>query len=168
MSPRIARVQTRLAGCSIRAGEASGGPGPGLELTCEARVLLLPPPPPTLPPPHSIPGPGARAQCSSCFSGELLCACLAFVVFSFLPKAIKQHFLDSSLPGVLLPLLERTLCLPAPPHLLPAPVLNGGLSAFRQTYPQGSGPWLGHSVWPLPSRQAGPHPSPSSPANPSC
>lgn len=100
-SPRIARVRTRPAGCSIRAAEASGGPGPGLELACEARLLLLPP----------LPGLGARAQRSSRFSQELLCACLAFVVFSFLPEASKKHFLDSSLPGALLPLLERTLCL---------------------------------------------------------
>lgn len=66
---------------------------PGLEPTSEARLLLLPP----------IPGPGARAQCSSRFSEELLCAGLAFVVFSVLPEATKQHFLDPSLPGALLP-----------------------------------------------------------------
>lgn len=52
-------------------------------------------------------------------------------MFSVLPEAIKQHFLDSSLPGALPPPLERTLCLPAPPHPLPAPVLNGGLSALQ-------------------------------------
>lgn len=51
---------------------------------------------------------------------------------------------------------------PARPH-----VLSGGLSALAgQTCPQGSGPWLGRGVWPLPGRQAGPHPSPSSPCQP--
>lgn len=107
---------------------------------------------------------GAEAKRSTHFVEERLCACLAFAMFSFPPEAIKQQFLDSSLLRDLLPPLERTLLFPAssPPH-----VLNGGLSTLiEQTCPQGSGPWRGHSVWPLPSRQAGPHPSPSLPCQP--
>ena len=46
-------------------------------------------------------------------------------------------------------------------------VLNGGLSALAGwTCPQGSGPWCGHSVWPLPGRQASLIPAPLPPPAP--
>lgn len=88
---------------------------------------------------------------------------LSLCFLSFL-KQSSSIFWILPFPRDLLPPLERTLCLPSssPPH-----VLNGGLSTLtEQTCPQGSGPWLRHSVWPLPGRQAGPHPSPSLPCQP--
>lgn len=83
----------------------------------------------------------------------------------FLPEAIKQRFLDSFLPEDLLPPPEGTLCLPASSPTAPGPCAEWR-AVCPSDVPTGLGPWLGHSVWPLPSRQAGPHPNPSSPCQP--
>ena len=87
-----------------------------------------------------------------------------WLYFFFLPEAMKRRVLDYSLPS--LPWGRWPHFPPPPPPPLPcAPgrsgVLNGGLSALAGwTCPRGSGPWRGHSVWPLPSRQAGLTPAP--------